>query len=379
MRYMVEGFSLLAILASSPALAQDQDINRGPYIGFDAGVNLPRDYGIDVGAFRDDAQVSNDMGWEAAAILGYDWGRFRTEIEGNYRTWGGDEITSDQAGIPQSATTRATGALDYDGDIALKSLLVNALVDFGEEDGVQFSVGAGAGRTWMDIDTSGAPSGFSYLDTSDSEWAWQAIAQARLPVSDRVDVGLKYRFFSTLEFEVEDSIGRLADFEVASHSASLSLMVQLGRRAASPLIGPPTRVEAPPAPPPVLTPPVTQLRDRFCNSGPFIVFFEWDRAEITPEAASVLSSAVTAYSDCGAASVMLAGHADRSGPQPYNVRLSERRNTAVQAYLSGRGIPAARIATEAFGESQPRVATADGVREPQNRRVEVTYGPNAGM
>ena len=75
---------------------------------------------------------------------------------------------------------------------------------------------------------------------------------------------------------------------------------------------------------------------------------------------------------------MLAGHADRSGPQTYNVGLSERRNAAVQSYLSGRGIPAARISSEAFGESMPRVATADGVRELQNRRVEVTYGPGSG-
>ncbi len=353
-------------------------MERGPYIGLDAGVNLPRDYGIDVGTFRDDAQVSNDMGWETAAILGYDWGRFRTEIEGNYRTWGGDEIISEQAGIPQSATTRATGALDYDGDIALKSLLVNALVDFGEEDGVQFSVGGGAGRTWMDIETSGAPSGFAYLDTSDSEWAWQAIAQARVPVSDRVDVGLKYRFFSTLEFEVDDSIGRLADFEVASHSASLSLMVMLGSRVAPP---PPPVIAAPPAPARPAPPPQPPAPQGLpsCNTGPYIVFFDWDKSDITPEASTVLNSAVSAYNTCGAASIMLAGHADRSGPQTYNVRLSERRNAAVQAYLSGRGLPASNISTEAFGESMPRVATADGVREPQNRRVEVTFGPNAGM
>jgi outer membrane protein OmpA-like peptidoglycan-associated protein len=108
------------------------------------------------------------------------------------------------------------------------------------------------------------------------------------------------------------------------------------------------------------------------------VFFDWDQSEITAEAANVLNSAVSAYSNCGTARVMLAGHADRSGPQTYNVELSERRNAAVQDYLTGRGIPGARISSEAFGESQPRVATADGVRELQNRRVEVMYGPGSG-
>ena len=123
----------------------------------------------------------------------------------------------------------------------------------------------------------------------------------------------------------------------------------------------------------------TQPTVQPCETGPYIVFFDWDESTITPEAANVLNSAVSAYSNCGTARVMLAGHADRSGSAQYNVGLSQRRNAAVQQYLTGRGIPAARIMSEAFGESQNRVATADGVRELQNRRVEVTYGPGSGM
>jgi len=76
---------------------------------------------------------------------------------------------------------------------------------------------------------------------------------------------------------------------------------------------------------------------------------------------------------------MLAGHTDRAGSTAYNVGLAERRNASVNSYLTGRGVPGTRITTEAFGESQPRVPTADGVREAQNRRVEVTYGPGSGM
>ena len=121
--------------------------------------------------------------------------------------------------------------------------MANALVDFGPTDGVQFSLGAGAGRTWMDIDTSTQPSGAAFLDTDDSEWAWQGIAQVRVPVSDSVDLGLKYRYFSTLEFETEDVLGRNIDFEVRSHSAAVSLLVKLGRSAPPP----------PPAPAPIPT------------------------------------------------------------------------------------------------------------------------------
>ena len=76
---------------------------------------------------------------------------------------------------------------------------------------------------------------------------------------------------------------------------------------------------------------------------------------------------------------MLAGHTDTSGSAQYNMGLAERRNTSVREYLSSRGVPGGRISTEAFGETQLRVPTADGVRELQNRRVEITYGPGSGM
>ena len=76
--------------------------------------------------------------------------------------------------------------------------------------------------------------------------------------------------------------------------------------------------------------------------------------------------------------MVLAGHADRSGSDEYNVGLSQRRANNVRAYLAGRSVPDAAITSEAFGESRPLVDTADGVREPQNRRVEISFGPGSG-
>jgi len=109
------------------------------------------------------------------------------------------------------------------------------------------------------------------------------------------------------------------------------------------------------------------------------VFFEFDRSDVTAEAATILDNAITAYANCGTARVMLAGHTDTAGSASYNMDLAARRNDSVRSYMTARGVPGGRITGEAFGESQPRVPTADGVREPQNRRVEVTYGPGSGM
>ncbi|MFZ3483774.1 OmpA family protein, partial [Sphingomonas sp. 3-13AW] len=116
-----------------------------------------------------------------------------------------------------------------------------------------------------------------------------------------------------------------------------------------------------------------------CTPGPYIVFFEWDKSDITPEAAGIIDNAISNYQSCGNAQVMLAGHTDTSGSAQYNVGLSQRRADSVRAYMEGRGIPSGVITTEAFGELRPRVDTGPGVRELQNRRVEITYGPGSGM
>lgn len=122
------------------------------------------------------------------------------------------------------------------------------------------------------------------------------------------------------------------------------------------------------APPPPPAPPPVQV---VCNKVPFIVFFDWNRSDITPEAANTLAATVQMLKDCGNPRVTLDGYADRSGTDRYNQGLSERRSAAVRDWLVAQGHPADAIATRAFGESNPRVPTEDGVRELQNRRVEI--------
>jgi len=76
--------------------------------------------------------------------------------------------------------------------------------------------------------------------------------------------------------------------------------------------------------------------------------------------------------------ITLAGYTDSSGSVRYNLGLAARRDEAVQAYLTGHGIAATSISSHAYGKANQRVPTADGVRELQNRRVEITYGTGAG-
>jgi OOP family OmpA-OmpF porin len=105
----------------------------------------------------------------------------------------------------------------------------------------------------------------------------------------------------------------------------------------------------------------------------YLVFFAWDQADLSPVALSVLDQVQADYLRGRPARLVIAGHADRSGSASYNLSLSERRARAVARELAQRGIPGNALDVRCLGETQPRVPTEDGVREPQNRRVEIVF------
>ena len=107
--------------------------------------------------------------------------------------------------------------------------------------------------------------------------------------------------------------------------------------------------------------------------GPYVVFFDFDSAELTAEARATLDEAVNGYNSAMPAIVVVRGHTDRAGTNAYNMALSQRRADAVATYLSSRGVEAGTIAVDYFGEERPMVATDDGVPEQANRRVEIEF------
>jgi outer membrane protein OmpA-like peptidoglycan-associated protein len=137
------------------------------------------------------------------------------------------------------------------------------------------------------------------------------------------------------------------------HGPFVRLVATFGAAPAAPM--------APPPPPP---PPAMAKKS-------FIVFFDFDKSNITSAAQTTINDAVAAAKAGHSAQVTLTGHTDRSGSEQYNLALSLRRAEAVKANMIRQGIPASSIVVIGKGESQPLVPTADGVREPQNRRVEI--------
>jgi OmpA-OmpF porin, OOP family len=105
----------------------------------------------------------------------------------------------------------------------------------------------------------------------------------------------------------------------------------------------------------------------------FVVFFDWDKSNISAGANDVLDAvAQEIKSRKDVHGINIVGHTDSSGTEKYNDKLSMRRATAVKKGLTARGIPVSILNIEGRGEHDLLVKTADGVREPANRRAQVT-------
>lgn len=101
------------------------------------------------------------------------------------------------------------------------------------------------------------------------------------------------------------------------------------------------------------------------------LYFSLDSAEIDVDAQEILNQFVGNALMLQPERIVVAGHADRSGPEVYNQGLSARRAKSVAALLIGAGFPAERLDVQAYGETTPAVPTPDGIAKPENRRVVV--------
>jgi outer membrane protein OmpA-like peptidoglycan-associated protein len=120
-------------------------------------------------------------------------------------------------------------------------------------------------------------------------------------------------------------------------------------------------------------PPPPRPRSAACDSPlAATLFFDWDSVVLPTNADETLAFVTDNKDACGWNSFTVTGHTDRSGSDGYNDSLSRRRAEAVAARLQATGLNASALTVSGRGESEPKVSTADGERNPTNRRVEVT-------
>ncbi|MBX9945282.1 MAG: OmpA family protein [Reyranella sp.] len=308
-----------AALVALPAAAQAQSLfapgpsNPGFYIGAEGGLNW----------LLNNNNYNMDLGYAVGGVAGYDFVGPRIELEGVFRSNNG------------SGTANFGNVFsNVRGRIEQLSVMANLLYDFFPGATVTPYIGAGAGVAFADA----AINGCSLCST---QFAYQGIVGLGYNVSENFRINLDGRYYATTS---------PAAYSNNNVTAMLGLTYKFGQ---------PVAAVAPPPAAPSAAPPS------------FMVFFDWDRANLSEQALGTIRQAAQAYKTKGNARITTTGHADKSGSDGYNMALSLRRANTVKDALVREGVPATAIAVVGRGEAQPMVQTADGVREPQNRRVEI--------
>lgn len=128
-----------------------------------------------------------------------------------------------------------------------------------------------------------------------------------------------------------------------------------------------------PPPPPPPPPPVNEIQ--CAEQMPMYVYFDWDSATPPPDASATVSLIAENRAVCGWNAFSVVGHTDRSGSDSYNFPLSVERAQAVARMMEGAGISASSMTIDGRGETERKVETLDGERNPSNRRVEINTVP----
>ncbi|MEO7365944.1 MAG: outer membrane beta-barrel protein [Sphingomicrobium sp.] len=236
--------AMAAVVIATPAAARD----RSAYFGLEAGALFVKDTKVRVNDDQviDSFKIDHKMGIDGDMIAGYDFGMFRAEAELGYKRSEHDEYSD------------SVDTVDADGRSSVYSLMANAMVDLGQDEGFQFYAGAGIGYAQVIHHVDADGDGFKIKDRG---LAWQVIAGVRKSVSQYFDLGLKYRYFDA--GNVSDNVeGVRLRSDYKSHSLLLSLIHNFN--SPLPPSPPPMVVEPPPPPPP---PPATQT----CADGSVIL------------------------------------------------------------------------------------------------------------
>jgi len=334
---------VVATLGAAPVRAEP--VPEGPYVHIGGGLNLNDSGDIEVNGTERD--IDTDLGFVGLGSFGWSFGNgLRAEIEGGYRQNGIDNW----------------GGTGMDGDMSAWHTMLNAIYDFDTDSPFTPYVGAGLGAAFVTVDMENNAAGIS-RDDMDVGFAYQAIVGLGYDITDNVALTADYRFFHALDLDdaLSDGPSGGPGDNYMNHSFVFGVRYAFGM---------PDQPKAAPAPAPQpVAAPAPMPQPEVPTS--YLVFFDFDSSRLTPEATSIVDTAASNAIQVGRTRIEVTGHTDRSGSRQYNMVLSQKRAQSVMERLVAQGIPRGDIAVFAKGEDQPLIPTGDGVREAQNRRVEI--------
>ena len=325
-----------------PLAAEAQPV-AGPYISLGGGVNIMQQVPVTAVGGVGVSGVDLQMNVGGVGVIAGGWGfgnNLRAELEFDYRYNSVDRVS-----------VSGLGSGTINGNEQKYGPMVNLLYDFNDFSAVAPlfipTIGVGVGYQWAPVTLSSG--GVSASKTAGA-FAYQAILGASVPIQSVPGLAItaEYRFFGLAGDRTYggDKLGN--DF---NHSVLIGLRYAFG---------------APPAPMEPM--PVAQV-----GAQTFMVFFDWDRANLTARSEGIVRDAAAYSTRSQYTRIDVNGNTDTSGTPSYNQGLSERRARVVAGELVRDGVPASAISMHAYGDTHLLVPTGPGVREPQNRRVEIVY------
>jgi OOP family OmpA-OmpF porin len=368
----IRSLLLAATVIALPVAAMAGEPVEGVYVGLGAGfdyLNTVNGNSITVAgqsAPIPSANLTSNGGWAVLGSVGYGFGDLlgtgggiRVELEGNYRQ--------------NNTHVGSSGVAAGGGNFQQYGGLVNVLYDFNDlVPWVTPYVGAGVGYIENNFQNGhvyalNGSSAISYNDSSKGSAAAQLILGGAWSTGiPGLAITTEFRFLGEFANQKYGGTGYISTpAVVASGPASTKFNAPTNETFLIGLRYAFNAAPAPiPAPAPVAAPAPAAART-------YLVFFDWDRADLTARAKQIIAEAAQASTHVQLTQIEVSGYADRTGTAQYNLGLSRRRADNVAAELVRLGVPKNVIAIQAFGDTHLLVPTAQGVREPQNRRVEI--------
>jgi outer membrane protein OmpA-like peptidoglycan-associated protein len=343
----VSALALVAALVAAP-FAAHADTTPGWYAGAGFGATFDNDPTIYAPTTTRRTAEEERANLDLLGNVGFAWDN-GLRLEGEY--------FHNQSNV-KSVEAAPTGA---GGHLSNNTLFGNVFYDCNMGSMFTPYVGAGVGPDFANVKSVGA-NGVGYLRGDTTTLGYQGIVGVSAQLDDNWAVTADYRYVGSTDPKVDSTIRGQGRVENDSHNLLVGIRYSFGGAEAVPAHSVAAPMLAPAAGAQPVLAPVPQS---------FMVFFDFNKSTLTPEAKRIIASAAQEFKKGHYVKIVTTGHTDTVGTAAYNLKLSDRRAKAVEAELKKLGVSVKNIKESGVGKEGLLVPTADGVREAQNRRAEI--------
>ena len=332
-----------------PIAAHAQPVT-GPYVSLMGGTSLASQMNFQGYNTGNTGKLQYNPSYAVDGAIGYGFGNgWRVQLSGDFNRNTVSKMKYDRMGDAA-----------FGGGMNTYGPMVDALYDMDIGLPVYPYLGAGIGYQWQKF-VAPAYGAMDSVSGTKGSFAYNVIAGVSYPLAMVPGLSLtgEYKFMQLVsDRNYNNNVG--GGWSHMGMSTSNTFLLGLRYQIFNPPPAPPPA----PAPAPVAAPAPAPAKT-------FLVFFDWDKYNLTPRATEIVAQAADASKTQNVTTLDVSGYTDTSGTAQYNMGLSERRAKSVAAQLVADGVPESAIEIHAYGETHLLVPTGPGVREPQNRRVEI--------